>query len=402
MCNMAETEKPLFDLLERMYPNGKKTAEIMYGCRGFVAHHNTDIWGDTAPRDYWIPGSYWTLGAAWLSLHIFEHYEYTLDLQFLKKYFYLLKESCIFFADFLIPDKQNNQAGEPYLILTPSSSPENSFAHNGNTASLCAGCEMDNQILRKLFEACIRAATILGIADNDTDLFQSILRRISPPAIHTNGTIREWNEEYAEAEPGHRHFSHLWALWPGDAITVDETPELAVAARKTLERRLAHSGGHTGWSRAWLINFMARLHNGEAALENLNALLNEFTLPNLFNNGPPFQIDGNFGALAGMTQMLLQSRIRYAPTGVAPKGGFTVILDLLPALPKSWPSGRLKGVRAKGNLELDFSWQNGQINSIVIENKGTAAVPVLIRYGDERRELVVEPGGKKYGWTEEK
>jgi alpha-L-fucosidase 2 len=206
--------------------------------------------------------------------------------------------------------------------------------------------------------------------------------------IHSNGTIREWNDEYEEAEPGHRHFSHLWALWPGDAITVDETPELAIAARKTLERRLARSGGHTGWSRAWLVNFMARLKDGNAALENLNTLFGEFTLPNLFNNGPPFQIDGNFGALAGMTQMLVQSRIRYDKTTAA---GFCVVLDLLPALPQSWPSGRLKGARVKGNMELDLVWQNGRLVSLVIRNNGKT-VPVLLRNGNEQRKLAVEPG----------
>jgi alpha-L-fucosidase 2 len=385
MCNLAETEEQLFDLLERMYPNGKKTAQIMYGCRGFAAHHNTDIWGDTAPRDYWLPGSYWPLGAAWLSLHIFEHYEYSLDKSFLEKYFYLLKEASVFFVDFLIPGKRTNEAGEPYLVVSPSVSPENSYRLNGNAVSLCAGCEMDNQILSKLFEVTIRTAGILGIADNGTELYQSILRRIPAPAIHSNGCIREWNGEYEEAEPGHRHFSHLWALWPGDAITLDETPELACAARATLERRLAHSGGHTGWSRAWLVNFMVRLRDGEAALENLKALFRDFTLPNLFNNGPPFQIDGNFGALAGMTQMLLQSRIRYSDTNAA-----TVLLDLLPALPRSWPTGRVRGLRAKGNLELDFSWQDGRLNSLVIRNYGKA-IPVLLCAG-EKREMALEPG----------
>jgi alpha-L-fucosidase 2 len=244
---------------------------------------------------------------------------------------------------------------------------------------------MDNQILRKLFDVTIRAAEILGIADNDTELFRSILRRIPAPVVHSNGCIREWTEEYEEAEPGHRHFSHLWALWPGDAISLDETPELARAARVTLERRLAHSGGHTGWSRAWLINFMARLNDGEAALENLKALFRDFTLPNLFNNGPPFQIDGNFGALAGITQMLIQSRIRYRGTN-AP----VVLLDLLPALPRSWPIGRVRGLRAKGNLELDFSWQDGRLNSLVIRNYGKA-IPISINAG-EKRELTLEPG----------
>jgi len=388
MCNLAETEEPLFDLLERMYPNGKKTAEVMYGCRGFTAHHNTDIWGDTDPRDYWIPASYWALGAAWLALHIWEHYEYTQDRNFLKKYFYLLKESCIFFADFLVPGKHTNAKGEPYLIISPSSSPENSYLLDGDIASLCAGCEMDNQILRKLFDASIRSAEILGLVDNDTELFRSIQKRISAPVVSADGTIREWNEEYEEAEPGHRHFSHLWALWPGDAITTDDAPELAQAARKTLERRLSHSGGHTGWSRAWLVNFLARLRDGDAAFENLNALFSEFTLPNLLNNGPPFQIDGNFGALSGMSQMLVQSRIRYDNK---PATGFSVMLDLFPALPQSWRAGHLKGLRTKGNLELDLKWRDGKLDSLVMRNYGKA-IPISINAGSERWELVLEPG----------
>jgi alpha-L-fucosidase 2 len=377
MCNLAETEEPLFDLLERVYPNGKKTAEIMYGCRGFVCHHNTDIWGDTAPRDYWIPASYWTLGAAWLSLHIWEHYEYNQDKKFLKKYFYLLREACLFFVDFLVPEK---------MIISPSSSPENNYLLNGEACCLCAGCAMDSQILRKLFDVSVRAAGILGITDEDIEKFRSIYSRLPEPAIHSNGTIREWNEEYEEGEPGHRHFSNLWALWPGDSITPDETPELAAAAQKTIERRLSNSGGHTGWSRAWLINFFARLNDGEAALENLNAMFSEFTLPNLLNNGPPFQIDGNFGALAGIVQMLVRSRIRYNGANAS------IVLDILPALPRNWPSGRLKGARVKGNLELDLEWRDGKLVSLAIRNKGKAAVSVLLRAGGESRELALEPG----------
>jgi alpha-L-fucosidase 2 len=375
MCNLAETEEPLFDLIERMYPNGKITAQTMYGCRGFTAHHNTDIWGDTSPRDYWLPGTYWVLGAAWLSLHIWEHYEYTQDSSFLKKYFYLIKDACLFFADYLIPDEKNKNL----LIVSPSVSPENSYVLNGGTVSLCTGCEMDSQILRKLFSSALLAAEILTEKDSDTERFRSILERLGEPSIHSNGTLREWREEYEEAEPGHRHFSHLFALWPGDAITPDETPELALAARKSIEKRLGADGGHTGWSRAWLINFMARLFDGEAALENLNALLNDFTLPNLFNNGPPFQIDGNFGALAGITQMLVQSRSRYANGK-----DFHVEIDLLPALPRNWPSGSLKGVCAKGNLKLDIEWREGKPSSIEIANMGEKEIHVVTRFANEK------------------
>ena len=396
VCNLAQCGQPLFDLLERMYPNGKKTAETMYGCRGFVAHHNTDIWGDTAPRDCWIPASYWVLGAAWLCLHIWEHYEYTQDKKFLEKYFYLIREACVFFVDFLIPGKERNESGEAYVTVSPSFSPENSYRVNGGIASISAGCEMDRQILRKLFEAALRSIAILGRkdagaeADADIEKFRAILDRLPCPTIHSNGTIREWNDEYGEAEEGHRHFSHLWALWPGDSITAEETPGLARAAKKSIERRLAANGGHTGWSRAWLVNFMARLHEGEAAREQLYALFSDFTLPNLLNNGPPFQIDGNFGALSGMAQMLVQGRIRYNDSN----SGFHVMLDMLPALPRAWASGSVRGIRAKGNLELDFSWHEGRLTSLVIRNFGSS-VDVRLCHGKETHEYILPKGGTK-------
>lgn len=400
MCNLAETETLLFDLLERMYPNGKHTAQVMYGCRGFTAHHNTDLWGDTAPRDYWIPASFWALGAAWLSLHIWEHYEYAPDTAFLKKYFYLLKEACVFFTDFLIPGEKTNENGEPYLIVSPSSSPENSYQINSKksgspvSVSLCKGCAMDDQILRKLFKAAIRSADILGIDDSDIRQFRSVLKRISLPAIHSNGTICEWNDEYEEAEPGHRHFSHLWELWPGDGF-MEETQSsddvnaaasaLMSAARKSIDRRLAENGGHTGWSRAWLVNFFARLADGDSALENIKELFKHFTLPNLFNDGPPFQIDGNFGALSGITLMLIQSRICYSDEKEVTE------IKILPALPKSWANGSVKGLRAKGNLEVDFEWQNKKIISLDVRNMGTQEVKAVIYYNEKKQIMNLKP-----------
>ncbi len=376
-CNLSETEEPLFDLMERMLPNGKVTAQKMYGCRGFVAHHNTDIWGDCAPQDLWMPASWWVLGGAWLATHIVAHYEYTKDKAFLRRMYPVLHESCLFFADFLtegteiLPDSPENAkkstanrtACRKNLTVSPSSSPENTYRlPNGQTGSLCPGCEMDNRILEQLFKGTLYAAAELGdevpsaysaAVEKDIPLFSEILSRLLPPVIQSNGTLREWNGEFEEVEPGHRHISHLYGLFPGCTITKDETPEWAEAARKTLEHRLAHGGGHTGWSRAWIINFYASLGDGEKSWENVQALIAKSTLSNLFDNHPPFQIDGNFGGLAGIIRMLVQSRIK-AESG-------EVVVEFLPALPAAWKDGSLRGVALCGNLEADFSWKNGKL-----------------------------------------
>jgi alpha-L-fucosidase 2 len=397
MCGLAETEEPLFDLLERAYSNGTKTAEVMYGCRGFVLHHNTDIWGDSAPRDYWLPGTYWPLGAAWLAAHLWEHYEYTRDRAFLKKYYYLIHDAAFFFVDFLVPGNGKsgqNDAGEPYLAASPSVSPENTrrlgAGPDAETGSLCAGCEMDSQIVRALFHAAIMGSELLGEEAGDRACFSAILTRLAPPRILPDGTIAEWNplpngEECGETEPGHRHMSHLWALYPGDEIWPDSTPELAEAARKTLERRLANGGGHTGWSRAWIINFYARLGDGERALEHLKALLEKSTLPNLFNSHPPFQIDGNFGALAGITQMFAQSRLLWDA------GQPLVELRILPALPQSWHTGSVKGIRVKGNIEVDIAWRDMTLTALSLWSHG-GEVSVALCYRDWRQDITVKAG----------
>lgn len=394
-CNLSEMEEPLFDLMERMLPNGKVTAQKMYGCRGFVAHHNTDIWGDCAPQDLWMPASWWVLGGAWLATHIVAHYEYTQDKAFLRRMYPLLHESCLFFADFLtegtetLPDSSNSSGkyaaavadnttancnaansaasvagtGRKNLTVSPSSSPENTYRlPNGQTGSLCPGCEMDNRILEQLFKGTLYAAAQLGneipsaysaAVEKDIPLFTEILSRLLPPVVQSNGTLREWNGEFEEVEPGHRHISHLYGLFPGCTITKDDTPEWAEAARKTLEHRLAHGGGHTGWSRAWIINFYASLGDSEKSWENVQALLTKSTLGNLFDNHPPFQIDGNFGGLAGIIRMIVQSRVK-AENG-------EVVVEFLPALPAAWKDGSLRGVALCGNLEADLSWKDGKI-----------------------------------------
>ena len=368
LAGLEECEIPLFNLLERAFEHGKITAKKMYGCSGYVIHHNLDFWGDTAPQDNWLPGTYWVLGAAWLSTHIYEHYEYTMDEKFLARYYYLMHEACRFFVDFLQPSDLISPDGEPYLVINPSVSPENSYVTKaGQTGAFSEGCEMDNMILEHLFKSCLQAKMILGEKAKDKnghkylgaefEQFQYVLKHLKAPELNKDGSLMEWNTEVPEVEPGHRHVSHLYGLYPGHTITLEKTPELAEACKKTLEKRLSNGGGHTGWSQAWIINFRAQLQQGNLALEAVEKILKNSTLPNLFDNHPPFQIDGNFGALAAIIRMIVQSEI-------GEDGNIHV--KLLPALPdnKSWQSGSIHGVRIKGGYKLDLIWREGKIIAV--------------------------------------
>ena len=341
VTDLAECQEPLISHLLKIRENGRVTAEKMYGCGGFVAHHNTDIWGDTAPQDVCISSSYWVMGGAWLSLHIWEQYRFTKDRSFLQEYYPVMRDAAVFVMDYLIED------GE-YLVTCPTLSPENTYIlPNGEKGVICKGASMDNQIITELLNACISAEEILGISEISGRAAE-VLSRIAPIRVGKHGQIMEWNEDHEEAEPGHRHISQLFALYPGSQIT-SVTPELLEAAKKTIERRLSFGGGHSGWSRAWIINMYARLGDGEKACENLMHLIHKQTLPNLFDDHPPFQIDGNFGAVSGIAEMLVQSHEEEP--------------SFLPALPEAWAKhGMVSGLRLRGGKTVKIlEWVDGEV-----------------------------------------
>ena len=371
-CNLSECHLPLFDLLERVRKNGHKMAREMYGInKGYVCHHNTDIWGDCAPQDKWIPATIWPMGGAWLALHVFEHYEYTNDIEFLKDNYHLIKEAAEFFTEYLIEDKKKR------LVTCPSVSPENTYlTEKGEKGCMCIGSSMDSQILNVLFTDLIKCSDILGTDKEFAKELKGILEKLPKPEIGKYGQIKEWAEDYDEVEIGHRHISQLFALHPADLITPNKTPDLAKAARATLERRLSHGGGHTGWSRAWIANMWARLYDGEKVYENLVKLLQNSTNPNMLDNHPPFQIDGNFGGTAAIAETLLQCT-----------NGEIV---LLPALPKRWKEGSVKGLRAKGGAALNMSWKDGKLASAELISDSDKEFTV--RYGENIFKIKAEKG----------
>lgn len=370
--NLSECHLPFFNFLDRICENGKNTAKQMYGCRGSVAHHNSDIFADTAPQDHYIPASFWVMGEAWMATHIWEHYLYTGDRDFLLKYLKIMDECVDFFEDFLV----KNDKGE--LITTPSVSPENVYImKDGTRGCLCEGATMDIEILMELLGDYISACKVCGLDDEKIQRAQNILSQLPEIKVGKHGQIQEWMEDYEEQEPGHRHISHLYGVYPGSSISYEKTPDLMKAARITLERRLANGGGHTGWSRAWIIGLWAHFLEGEKAYDNLKALLCQSTFDNLMDNHPygagaVFQIDGNFGGAAAILEMLVQGRDDY--------------IKLLPALPKNFSEGSVKGLRLRGGYELSMEWKDMKVTAWDIMN---------IKSTDEKREITVLVNGEK-------
>lgn len=348
VANISECHTALFDYMNNhLLESGKKTAKENYNCRGTVLHHLSDIYGFTTPADgIW---GVWPMGGAWLSFHMWEHFLYTKDVDFLKDVAYnYIHECALFFMDFMFEDENG------YLISGPSMSPENEYYPiEGNeeiTATIAFSPTMDIEIIFGTLRNYIATESILGINDEDRIRAEETIRRLPPLKVGKNGCLQEWLVDYGEPEPGHRHISHAFALYPDNMIT-EATPELYDAIRKTLDRRLSHGGGHTGWSRAWLINLFARLHDGENTYKHIRKLLTKSTHTNLFDIHPPFQIDGNFGGAAGIAESLLQSHEGY--------------ISILPAV-KEGLTGSFEGLKARGNITVGAKFTDSHATEVSI------------------------------------
>jgi alpha-L-fucosidase 2 len=380
-ANLGEMHLPLFDLLESLQKPGSKTAKIHYNASGWVLHPITNVWGFTAPGE----DSGWGMhlgGGAWLTTHIMEHYYFTLDKEFLKERYPILKASTQFYMDWLITDPKTGD-----LVSGPSVSPENSFlAPDGSISKICMAPSHDQQVIWHLFKNFIDASNALGI---ENEFLQNVIQaqqKLAKPKIGKDGRLMEWNEEFEEVEKGHRHISHLYGLHPGYQIDLYKTPELALAAKKSLDFRIKNGGGYTGWSSAWLINQYARLGEAENAVNSLNNVLAKSSSPNLLGLHPPFQIDANFGATTGIIEMLLQSQ-----------SGEIV---LLPALPKDWERGEVTGLCARGGFVIDMKWESKELVNVRVYSKNGGNVK--LKYKMKEIVFKTEKGKEYFPMKEQK
>ena len=358
VCNLSECHEPLLNMIKDLSISGARTAKEEFNCNGWTANHNSDIWRYSNTVLGSCEWGYWPMGGPWLCEHIFEHYDFTRDIEFLKEYYPILKGSANFLLSWLKEDRDG------VLNTCPSTSPENNFLDNsGRKCAASKSSTMDIAITRDLFTNVIKASEELNLDSEFREEIKGALDKLPKYKINKFGGIQEWFKDFEEKEPGHRHISHLFGLYPGKEIT-EKNEALIEGCKNTLSRRLSEGGGHTGWSCAWIINFYARLKDSQEAYKYLKTLLSKLTYPNLFCVHPPFQIDGNFGGTAGIAEMLIQSHTEY--------------IEILPVVPKEWKTGEVKGLKARGGFIVDIAWKDNKLVSIKV--KSTVSGNCIIKY----------------------